>query len=518
MKHLSVPSNQSCEFINVESISPLISKCQIKVCYVDTAPNRNKSILTKETAAQMAGTLRGCPIVGKYNFTKQDFEEHNRILRFENGQWTFDADTIPYGFVDLNAKVWFQKFLDDNEVEREYLVTEGYIWTGQYPEAARCITQGNNHSMELDEKTLQGEWTKDRNGEPQFFIINDGLFSKLCILGDDEEPCFEGSQINVHFNLKDNNEFAQTFYSMMDELKTILNEGGQIAMDNAITAYAVEIGDNLWSALYTALEVAYPDIEEGSSTSLFYIRGVYEEEGQKFMIIEPKKDASKLFRVNFSYTEKGIILGELVQVAMKFVELNPLQFSLEDTLEYSKKVDKTEKEEEDKKEDNVEDEEKDKDDNKEEKEEEEKKKTDYSLEDVVEYQDLLVQYSALQEECEALKAENEALSSQIAPLTEFKNKAELKEKEDMINSFYMLSDEDKLDVKENIATYSLSDIEAKLAIICVRNKVDFSLNEEEKEEAEKQPTSTFNVNTASEMESDIPEWLKAVDKVQKQLQ
>ena len=35
----------------------------------------------------------------------------------------------------MNAKVWFEKFLDDDEVEREYVVTEGYLWTGQYEEA-----------------------------------------------------------------------------------------------------------------------------------------------------------------------------------------------------------------------------------------------------------------------------------------------------------------------------------------------------------------------------------------------
>jgi hypothetical protein len=45
-------------------------------------------------------------------------------------------------------------------------MTEGYIWTGQYPEASRIITKGNNQSMELDEKTLDATWTKDGNGEP----------------------------------------------------------------------------------------------------------------------------------------------------------------------------------------------------------------------------------------------------------------------------------------------------------------------------------------------------------------
>ena len=54
---------------------------------------------------------------------------------------------------------------------------------------------GNNQSMELDDKTLDAYWTKDANGKPQFFIINEAIMSKLCILGEEVEPCFEGASI-----------------------------------------------------------------------------------------------------------------------------------------------------------------------------------------------------------------------------------------------------------------------------------------------------------------------------------
>jgi len=45
-------------------------------------------------------------------------------------------------------------------------MTEGYIWTGQYPESQRVIEQGNNQSMELSEDLLDAHWTKDNNGNP----------------------------------------------------------------------------------------------------------------------------------------------------------------------------------------------------------------------------------------------------------------------------------------------------------------------------------------------------------------
>ena len=198
----------------------------------------------------MAKSLPGSPIVGYYNENKKDFEEHNRLIKISDGKFVIEDTTKPYGFVDLNAKVWFQKFLDDGEDEREYLVTEGYLWTGQYPECERIISEGNNQSMELDENTLEATWTKDNNGKPKFFIINEAIISKLCVLGQETEPCFEGSSITapkMEFSYDDG--FKQKLFSMIEEWKELINEGGA----KVFTTYPVEIGDALWSAVYAHL-------------------------------------------------------------------------------------------------------------------------------------------------------------------------------------------------------------------------------------------------------------------------
>ena len=49
--------------------------------------------------------------------------------------------------------------------------------------------------MELDENHFSGSWTNPDNNGIQFFIINEAIISKLCILGEDFEPCFEGAQV-----------------------------------------------------------------------------------------------------------------------------------------------------------------------------------------------------------------------------------------------------------------------------------------------------------------------------------
>ena len=72
----------------------------------------------------------------------------------------------------------------------------------------------------------------------------------------------------------------------------------------------------------------------------------------------------------------------------------------------------------------------------------------------------------------------------------------------MIDKFYMLSDESKQDVIDHIDTYSLDDIEAKLSVICVRNKVSF-VNDNEPAV----PTA-YNLNSASDGIEE--EWIRAV--------
>ena len=79
----------------------------------------------------------------------------------------------------------------------------------------------------------------------------------------------------------------------------------------------------------------------------------------------------------------------------------------------------------------------------------------------------------------------------------------------MINNFYMLSDEDKEDVVANIDTYSLDEIESKLSVICVRNKVSFNLEKEEEEQE-------LNFSLTDEPDS-TPAWIKAVQETQKSL-
>ncbi len=439
--------NSPCELLNITPINPLISKCQIKVCYVGEQPNRNRSVITKETARQLANSLPGSPIVGYYDQETNDFDEHSRELIISEGKIKFKDITRPYGFVDLNAKVWFQKFLDDGINEREYLVTEGYLWTGQYPEAQRIIDKGNNQSMELDDKNITAHWTKDSNGKPQFFIINEAIISKLCVLGEVKEPCFEGSHITapqITFSFEDS--FKEQLFSMMEEIKTILDDEGGAKMDKVEVVEVVKTPeeDAPVAEEAQAVETVVDEVTAGEDAP------EAEEEKTEFAKEEEEEEKTE----DKKCPECGKPLSECTC--------------------------KHEEEKEDKK--------------------------NYVLEEVVEYAELMNQYNELKANYESLNTEYANATAQMEDLVAFKKAIEKKEKETMINSFYMLSDEDKKEVVDNIDNYSLEDIEAKLSVICVRNKVSFNLDEDNAEDSN---ATVYSLDSDYSDES-VPAWIKAV--------
>lgn len=438
------------ELINIIPFNPLISKCQIKVCWVGNEPNRNRSVITKETAKEMANSLPGSPIVGYYNEEAGDFEEHNKLIQISGGKVTLKPMTQPYGFVDLSAKVWFQWFTDPDGVSREYLVTEGWLWTGQFPECQRVIDKGNNQSMELseDEKYLDAYWSKDLKGNKEFFIINEAIISKLCILGEEFEPCFEGANITapkIEFSFEDS--FKEQLFSMMTEIKNILNEGGaNMGTDNNIPVVEEPV-------------VETPVVEEPVVET-----PVVEEPA----VADPEP-----------VVEEPVVTEEPANEPVDPEPAPAAEFVKEDEEvcpECGKPLDECKCDD----------------------------KKEYTLEEIPEYVELQTKYAELETKMNELANAHDALKIEHEALVAFKANVDKKEKEALINSFYMLSDELKKEVVDKIDEYSLEDIEAKLSIICVRNKVSFDLEENK----EVEPISYSLVNDGPS--DNLPEWVKAI--------
>lgn len=456
--HISVATIDSPEFINLRpmDINPFMSSCDIKVLYL--GENRNHSYITKEVATDMAKTLRGAPIVGYFKTEKDDFADHGQQMVIDDEGIKFNCLTRPYGFVAPDAKVWFQKFEDKddfgNSVTREYLMTTGYLWTHQFEEAKKAIEgNGRPQSMELDNDTLDGKWSTNVNTGVDFFIINDAIFTKLCILGEDVEPCFEGASVtapdvSTHFTKMDDS-FTQTLFTMMQDLKKIVSEGGQnMALDNTTN----------------------PAMDEGKPATNF------SENGDNSNSVNPAE--------NNNNTEGSA------------------------NTSFAKKDDPK------KKDDNSEDDSKNADDkgnkkpNSEDDDEKNQKSADDEDKKKAEKYDLLVaEHEDLQTKFTELQTQFNTLTAQCAELTAFKKSIDDAKKKELIDSFYMLSDEDKADVNEHFNTYSYDDIKKNLSVICFEKKVNFAANEDGTEKKEN-PSMTFNLNDNGD--SSVPAWLSAL--------
>ena len=159
MNHrISVPIIDNINFIDLqpEDKNPLIQKGTVKVFYI--GQNRNGSSIDKETGTKMSKTLRGCPIVGWYKEDKEDFGDHGDQLIINGDGVKFEKLTKPYGFIPLDAKVWFQFFEDQDEwgniVVREYLmgVLLGYSDEDNYQYfKARCAELASKYELTTEE-------------------------------------------------------------------------------------------------------------------------------------------------------------------------------------------------------------------------------------------------------------------------------------------------------------------------------------------------------------------------------
>lgn len=137
----------------------------------------------------------------------------------------------------------------------------------------------------------------------------------------------------------------------------------------------------------------------------------------------------------------------------------------------------------------------------------------YTLEQIPEYVKAMQDLEELRKEFAALKETADAANAELAQLREYKNSALRKEKQAMIDSFYMLSDTEKQPIVDKIDEYSVEEIEEKLSVICVRNKVSFAREDDNEGNT---GAKTYNLEDGVNNDS-TPDWVKAVMETAKTL-
>jgi hypothetical protein len=176
-----------------------------------TGINRNGSSISKDVVDRSIDTIYNIPIIGEFIENKDDFGTHGGKVEISDQGVKFIKTTVPFGVVPSTANIYWEDVEENDGTINNYLNIEGAIlWTGRYEEASKVIEEGRPQSMEIE--VVDGTFNKD-----EVFEIQDMVFSALCILGTDVEPCFESANITAYSLDKD--KFKSEFNQLLAELK-----------------------------------------------------------------------------------------------------------------------------------------------------------------------------------------------------------------------------------------------------------------------------------------------------------
>jgi hypothetical protein len=439
---------------------------RVKIYIAHEGENRNRSFFTREVLESMIPSLANIPILGYIAVNDEgeiDFKGHEERLVVENGEFKLKYIGHAYGMIPEKHNARFETRYGSDGVEREYLVAEGLLWK-KFAEVEKIFDRDGgfkSQSMELYPPSVKG-YTNDEG----LFVFTQAKFEGLCILGEGVTPAMVSSTIEK--------------FSVADKLKNELSE--MLAEFNAHFSTTQEKGD----------ETVEKEILEQEQTEF-----ESQEQPQETPVDNPQ--------------------GEV-----------PAETPVEEPTEFAKK-DEDKEEEEEKKDSDKEDEEED--------EEKPKKFTRtfelshddirsglYSALDsheqfkdswiwiskvydsycivedesngkffkvnyvkhenavsIGEFEEIFPMFVNAQEKVaiEALRSNFEALEQEVKDLREFKQNIELNEKEAKLAQYSsVLSEEEYKTIKDNLANFSMTDIEKEIGFMLLK-KNHFSAKTQE---------------------------------------
>lgn len=191
--------------------------------------NRNGSYITEQVADQLieSAITKHVPIVGFFDPQSQTWASHT-------------GPTLAHGYGYVEDFLGWEPTEDTDGVIRDYAVFSIVLHTDYFEEANNIV--GQNQSMELNPKTIQGEWATIDDEE--YFIYSFAEMLGFCVIGSNE-PCFSASTF-FSKNEENKTQFEQ-FSSLLFELRAKVEEaknfkeGGEQPMEeNKVVETPVE--------------------------------------------------------------------------------------------------------------------------------------------------------------------------------------------------------------------------------------------------------------------------------------
>ena len=414
---------------NLTKYSETISKARCRIFY--RGANRNGTYITDEFAEKLLSTISYSPVKGIFEESENDFSDHGQER---------DMGRI-YGVVPESPNFAWEKFEDEDGVEREYACVDVLLYTALYTEAQSI--PGKSQSMELYAPSIKGSWEIVEG--KKLFKYTDGCFLGLQVLGDTVEPCFEGA---AFFTL------YETFVKLTKELEKFgytlskdREEGGLLQMKVNFKLSDAQKHD----AIFSLLNDLYN--EENGWVITYAICDIYDEyavcynyEAQQFeRVYYTKDDATDSLTLGDKVRCFIVDVTEKEKIALDALQaLNGGNFELVDT-EYEKIA------------------------------EYEQKVEEYNN-SIATLEQEKGELSSLLEEA---KASLSTLEEENASLNSYKKEIETAEKVKVIDSYANLLSEDILDsFKEKIEEYTAIELDKELAYSLKQNNFSAFQKEE----------------------------------------
>lgn len=217
---------------------------QVKIFLMHLGLNYNGSVFTKEAVERALPSLRNTPILGYIDenaIGQKDYAGHEMELVVEEGDYKFKYLGSAFGVIpETNNARWETRRGDDGE-EREYLVVDGLMWT-KFDDAMGILERDEikGQSMELH-NDYDGSFDQEGN-----FVFERFSFYGACILGDGVSPAMQRATVEKVFSAEGLNKEVN---SMMEEFKLNYSfdnlenneakEGNEVTFEQLLEKYGV---------------------------------------------------------------------------------------------------------------------------------------------------------------------------------------------------------------------------------------------------------------------------------------
>jgi hypothetical protein len=446
---------------------------KVKIYIAHVGENRNRSVFTKEVLESMIPSLANIPILGYITVDEDgntDFKGHEERLVIENGEFKLQYIGHAYGVVPENNNAHFEFRYGNDGVEREYLVAEGILWTGKFPEVKKIFDRDGgfkSQSMELEPSSVMG-YTNDEG----LFVFTQAKFEGLCILGEGVTPAMINSTIE-RFSVADRlkvelsemlKEFNAHFSATQEKgdetvdkevLETVENtEFEEQPQEDQKDASPVDNFEETPSSENTTEET--PSEGEGEQSEKFEASSEVEGEGETAGEEPAKFTVTRTFELSHDDIRKQ--MWEKIDSHMQskgydgWFWINTIYETYlivsDDDSEKFYKVGYS---------------------------------NDNGTINLGDVEEVFPMFLTAEEKSaiEITRANFEALENEVKQLREFKENIELKEKEAKLAQYAnVLSQEEYKTIKDNLKNFSLIDIEKEIGFLLLR-KNHFSANKQE---------------------------------------